>query len=60
MKHYKQGKIEPIEFIEANDMGFLAGNIVKYIARYKHKGTPVEDLRKAKQYLEWLIIKETP
>ena len=53
-KHYTKGKIEPIDFINANDMDYLEGNIVKYIARYKYKGG-VEDLEKAEFYLRMLL-----
>lgn len=52
-KHY-QSKIEPIDFILANNLNFLEGNIIKYIARYKKKNG-LEDLLKAKDYLEKLI-----
>lgn len=52
--HYKQGSIEPIDFIIANNMNFLEGNIIKYVSRYKFKNG-VEDLKKAKFYLEKLI-----
>jgi len=52
--HYKQGSIEPIDFILANNMNFLEGNIIKYVSRYKFKNG-VEDLKKAKFYLEKLI-----
>jgi hypothetical protein len=52
--HYKGFAIEPIEFIMANDLSFVVGNIIKYVCRYKAaKG--VEDLEKAKHYLELLI-----
>lgn len=51
--HYK-GDIEPWDAIAAWKLGFLAGNIVKYIARYKRKGG-VEDLNKARHYLDKLI-----
>ena len=34
-------------------MGFAPGNAVKYIWRHRDKGTPLEDLRKSEQYLEW-------
>ena len=54
-KHYNIGKIEVIDAIEDWDLGFHAGNVVKYISRHKHKGNPVEDLKKAKWYLERLI-----
>ena len=50
--HYKDRGIEPIDAIEAWDLGFCLGNAVKYIARHQHKGTPLQDLRKALWYLE--------
>jgi len=53
--HYTKGKIEVIDFIADQDMGYLDGNIIKYVARHRHKGTPVDDLKKAKWYLEKLI-----
>ena len=56
--HYTTAAIQPIDFIMAHNMSFLEGNIIKYVARYKHKNG-VEDLKKAKQYLEWLIAQET-
>jgi len=34
---------------------FCAGNAIKYISRYKYKGKPLEDLKKAKWYIERLI-----
>src|SRR5690606_21799748 len=52
--HYKQGSIEPIDYILANGMNFLEGNVVKYVTRYKHKNG-LEDLRKAEFYLKKLI-----
>ena len=54
-KHYNTGKIEVIDAIEEWKMGFCDGNVIKYVARHKHKGNPVEDLKKAKWYLERLI-----
>ena len=56
-KHYTLKSIEPIDFINAHNMDFLEGNIVKYIARYKDKGG-VEDLEKAEFYLRMLIQRE--
>lgn len=53
--HYTKGSIEPIEFIKANNLGFLEGNIIKYITRYKYKNG-IEDLKKAEFYLKQLII----
>ncbi len=55
--HYKQGVIQPIEFIIANDLSFIQGNVIKYIFRYKSKGG-LDDLRKAQHYLELLIETE--
>lgn len=52
--HYMMLKIQPIEFILANNLGFLEGNVVKYVSRYKNKNG-VSDLKKAKHYLEILI-----
>lgn len=54
--HYKNKKIEPIDYIIANDLNFCEGNVIKYITRYKEKGG-VEDLKKAKQYIDFIIAK---
>lgn len=56
--HYTQGSIEPIDFIAANGMSFLAGNVVKYVTRYRFKGKPLQDLEKAAFYLNRLIKEE--
>ena len=50
--HYNAGKIEVIDAIEDWKLGFHLGNVVKYIARAAHKGAELEDLKKAKWYLE--------
>jgi len=55
--HYKNMKIQPIDYIQANDLGFCAGNVVKYVSRYQSKNG-VEDLRKAKHYIDLLIEAE--
>ena len=52
--HYKDFKIQPAEFIRANNLNFCQGNVVKYVTRYKGKNG-IEDLRKAKHYIEMLI-----
>jgi hypothetical protein len=52
--HYKKYQIQPIEFIVKNNIGFVEGNIIKYILRFKEKGG-VQDLNKAKHYIELLI-----
>ena len=52
--HYKQGKIEVIDFILDQKMNYLEGNIIKYVSRYKLKNG-IEDLIKAHWYLTKLI-----
>lgn len=52
--HYEKRKIQPIEYIENNSLGFHEGNVIKYITRYKDKNG-VEDLKKALWYIERLI-----
>ena len=56
-KHYTQYKIEPIDFIIENQLDFCTGNIIKYVLRYNLKNG-VEDLKKAKQYIDFLIEKK--
>lgn len=53
--HYHKLAIEPITYIMANKMTFPEGCIVKYISRYKDKGTPLDDLRKIKVYVDYII-----
>jgi len=60
-EHYRQGGIEAIDAIKASMTreefkGYLKGNAQKYLWRYRHKGKPVEDLRKARWYLDRLLI----
>ena len=50
--HYNAGSIEVIDAIEAWNLGFNLGNVVKYVVRADHKGNAVEDLRKALWYLQ--------
>ena len=52
--HYLKYNIPPVEFIIKNNIGFVEGNIIKYILRFKEKGG-VQDLLKAKHYIELLI-----
>lgn len=51
-RHYNIGKIEVIAAIEDWGLGFHLGNVVKYVARAEHKGSVVEDLKKARWYLD--------
>ena len=59
--HYKHGKKETIEVIQdcmTDDEyhGYLKGNVLKYVSRYKFKGEPLQDLEKANWYLGRLIM----
>ena len=58
-KHYdKVGfGIQTLEYIIANELDFLEGNVIKYVSRYPHKGG-VNDLLKARPYIEKLIERE--
>lgn len=49
--HYKDCKIQPIEYIHANELDFFQGNIVKYATRHKAKNG-AEDLRKVIHYAQ--------
>lgn len=51
--HYRT-EIQPWDFIVANNIGYLEGNIIKYVSRYKKKGG-MADLLKAQHYLQKLI-----
>lgn len=51
--HYDK-PIQPWDYIIANDLGYLEGNVVKYVSRWRDKNG-VEDLRKAMHYLQKLI-----
>ena len=54
--HYKKA-IQPWDIINEWNLNYWAGNIIKYVLRYPYKNG-VEDLEKAKHYLEYLIKKE--
>ena len=58
--HYLHGKKETIDVIcdcmTGDEFhGYLKGNILKYVSRYKFKGEPLEDLHKAQWYLDRLV-----
>jgi hypothetical protein len=55
--HYKAGGIEAIDVIEAFGLGFRLGNCIKYILRAGRKGPSLEDLKKARWYLDREIAK---
>ena len=57
-QHYNKGGIEAIDYIKQQlGTGFgdyCAGNVMKYVHRFKYKNG-LEDLKKARVYLDWLI-----
>lgn len=58
--HYTRGKIEVIDFIEDQQLPYHLGNVIKYIARAGHKGDKLEDLKKARWYLDRYIKEVMP
>lgn len=56
-KHYNQFNIQPINAIEEWDLNFNLGNVIKYVGRAGHKGDKLEDLKKAKFYLDREIVR---
>lgn len=56
--HYKKCAIQPTEYNHRNNLGFCEGNVVKYVTRWRSKNG-IEDLEKAKHYIELLIAMET-
>ena len=52
--HYKDLKIQPVEYIQANDLDFFQGNVVKYVTRHKAKNGE-QDIRKAIHYLNLIL-----
>jgi hypothetical protein len=62
VSHYTGTKIQPIDIIEDwypvwLEDTWYAGNAVKYLRRFRLKGTPLQDLRKARDYIDFLIEK---
>jgi hypothetical protein len=55
--HYTFGQIEVIAAIDDWQLGFCLGNVVKYVARAEHKTNALEDLKKARWYLDHEIQK---
>ncbi len=59
-EHYRQGDIEPWDFIVSQKLGFLEGNVIKYITRAGKKGSEsrFDDLLKAQAYIHKLVLVE--
>ena len=58
-RHYIEKSIQPWDYIIANKMGYLEGNIIKYLCRHRSKGR-INDLIKAQHYLDMLIKQYMP
>ncbi len=54
-EHYTKGGIEVREFIDSWHLDFNSGNVIKYVVRAPYKGTELQDLKKAQNYLNHLI-----
>ena len=55
--HYAKLKMQPWDYIIANELNFFEGNVVKYVTRWRHKNG-LDDLRKARVYIDELIRQE--
>jgi hypothetical protein len=53
--HYKNFVIQPVEFCHKNNLGFIVSSAIKYLCRYNQKGTPKQDLEKAKHFIDLLM-----
>jgi hypothetical protein len=52
--HYKDLPIQPVEYIHANGIGYIEGNVIKYVSRWRAKNG-IADLEKARHYIDLLI-----
>ena len=52
--HYKNCKIEPVEYIHANGLDFFEGNCLKYLSRHRHKNKD-EDIKKLIHYASYIL-----
>jgi len=53
--HYKNYKIQPVEFCQLNHLGFCESSIIKYACRWDKKGEPVKDLKKIIHFAQILL-----
>ena len=56
--HYKDCKIQPVEYIVGNDLTFLEGNIIKYVTRHRRKGEGRKYIEKVIHYAEMILEME--
>lgn len=52
--HYQNLKIQPVEYIHANNLSFFEGNVVKYVTRHRMKNGE-EDIKKAIHYCKMIL-----
>lgn len=57
--HYKNMRIQPVEYIHLNGIPFIEGCVIKYVTRWREKGG-LEDIKKARHFLDILIELEEP
>ena len=55
--HYNNKKIQPIDYILENNLGYCEGNVIKYITRHKDKNG-AEDIKKAIHYCRFILAHE--
>ena len=53
--HYKDCGIQPVEYIHANKLDYLEGNVIKYITRHRTKGQGKKDIEKAIHYAQLIL-----
>jgi len=53
--HYRDCKIQPVEYIYSNGLDFLEGNIVKYVTRHRTKGEGKKDIQKVIHYAQLIL-----
>lgn len=52
--HYVKMKIQPVDYIQANNIPFMEGSAIKYLSRWRDKGG-IQDLEKARHFIDMLI-----
>ena len=57
-QHYMECKIQPVEYIHANGLDYLEGNVIKYITRHRTKGEGRKDIEKAIHYAQLILEME--
>jgi hypothetical protein len=53
--HYKDCKIQPVEYIHANELDYFEGNVIKYVTRHRTKGEGKKDIEKAIHYAQLIL-----